>query len=423
MLRTQLGYLKQHSIRFNCGNCGILISGNVFLNPLKGEATFKFKNAIESNENNAQYYLEASGELLTKKLSIYSDDSNLLLSTPYFRNLSEIGHEELSKFIQTAIGFYNFIEDGWPRVRRINELWLNGDKSHLPHEVNKLLSKKEFPMNNELEYLRGVHQINLLTLTSILEKRFWSEAELLNDHLLNLFSPNYLKLVDEFLPVLPQYEQKLFKCISNFVGIYPFLIPAYGLSFYKVIPDNFFIDYGITTTSIEDIKEFYVDTYETIVEISRLIIAYNNLKHRGSYDKMATKRRDVTSILDYDSLSKGKRLEFFTGEETFDFIIVNYLNNEIRNALGHNTFEVDRFSQLITFYPSGKESTEKVVTMYLVEFAKQCWDLFQSATKLLELVYITRKAHYIGLGQKSVDPNIFVKQNRVHKYNKRKKKK
>jgi ribosomal protein S27AE len=45
LLRTQLGWLRQHPIRIPCGRCGITILGEVNLFPETAGFDFKFKNA------------------------------------------------------------------------------------------------------------------------------------------------------------------------------------------------------------------------------------------------------------------------------------------------------------------------------------------------------------------------------------------
>ena len=45
--------------------------------------------------------------------------------------------------------------------------------------------------------------------------------------------------------------------------------------------------------------------------------------------------------------------------------------------------------------------------LYLLEFLQECWDLFQSVYNLYELVYQTRKLHFVSKGYSVVDPKVF----------------
>ena len=107
----------------------------------------------------------------------------------------------------------------------------------------------------------------------------------------------------------------------------------------------------MTTLSIEDLKQFYVDTYETLAETIDLIISFNNLVHRGDFEKRANRRRDIKTILIFAGQTKGKKIDFVAGSEAFDKLIYKTLNNRIRNALSHNSYKYDVSSQLLQFYP------------------------------------------------------------------------
>jgi hypothetical protein len=79
-------------------------------------------------------------------------------------------------------------------------------------------------------------------------------------------------------------------------------------------------------------------------------------------------------------LSGGSKIEFLADTELCDIILKSYINNKVRNAIGHNTYEVESNTQLIELYPgSGSAST---IFLYITEYGVKCWDMF---TSLLEL--------------------------------------
>jgi hypothetical protein len=83
-VRTQLGWLEEYPIRVHCGNCGILISGKAYQDPFKGLFKITFDNSTNVPETEPDYYIEASGELLTEKLQPANFDNNYLYSPPPF---------------------------------------------------------------------------------------------------------------------------------------------------------------------------------------------------------------------------------------------------------------------------------------------------------------------------------------------------
>jgi hypothetical protein len=419
LLRTQIGWLDQHPIRVYCGECGILMSGNIFLNQEEGTFNFEFSNCTSvSNDDTPKYYIEASGELLTEKLQLLEKDYFYSLP-PFFITSDQMGNENFKRFSGNIKGFLHLVKNDWPRVRRINELWLSGKTEYLAKEVLVILSKDQFPMNNNLEYIRGVHQVNLLFLHNVLEHSFFKETtNFLWNQIKLLSSANPKELIElvkdfEDSGLLHIYNEKVFKITCQFVDKFQFLIPAFGLRYYSEINEDIYKEKGITTASFEDLKQFYLDCYEAAGELSRLIVAFNNLKNRHQYKQMAEKRKDIRTIQEYDGKPKGIRLGFISGEEDFDQLVYPNLDNRLRNAIGHNTCKFDGRSQVITYYPSGEETENDKNEKFLLQFCQDCLNIFQSILNVEELIYQTRKIFYISQGCKPTDPEVFNRRTKV----------
>lgn len=397
LIRIQLGWLDMHPIRFNCGKCGILISGTLFQDPIQGRAHTEFDNVKEVSNSKSDYYIEASGELLTEKLQPYKFEKTLF--PPFFTSGFWMMKEDIEKFKEKTIKFLTIVKMDWPKYRRVNELWLNGNYQFLSKELKKHIPNKQFPLKNELHYLIAVRQMNIGLLANVLNNDFFHKHfKFLREEVVKLLdeSPKELeKLVEHFSIFLHRYEEKIFECIKQFTEKFRFMIPVFGMDFYK---DNSYIEddtKGITTVSFEELKQFYVDIYEVIAEMLDLVVGYNNLKYRGSVQVMKNKRRDIITLDEYTNKSKGAKIEFLDGNEVFDNLVFPHLNNKLRNAIGHNTYKVDGINQLITYYPSGDENIENPPTISLKDFTKDCWDIFQSLINITELVYQTRKLVYL----------------------------
>ena len=65
--------------------------------------------------------------------------------------------EAFSKFNRNFLEFLNFIDTAWPFIRQLHELWLSGKHEFLAEQMRDRLSPNIFPLNNDLEYLRGLH--------------------------------------------------------------------------------------------------------------------------------------------------------------------------------------------------------------------------------------------------------------------------
>ncbi|HHY93427.1 MAG TPA: hypothetical protein GX513_00220 [Firmicutes bacterium] len=402
LLRTQLGWLQTHPIRIHCGNCNILISGTVYLNPKLGTWRFEFYNAQVVSDAEPDFYVESSGELLTAKVQPYEGDAvRMSFIAPFFHSALWPMGERYHEFKARTISFLGKIGD-WPRVRRINELWREGKHQFLAQEVHRYLPPQAFPMNNELEYLRGIRHVNVMFFGDLMDMT--EPQQFIGDSIIYLVSKAtdaLTKLATDFKDsgLLEHYESSILERLEQFIEIFPFLIPVFGLNFYKRIPENLAQEKGITTASLEDLKQFYLDSYENLADMVRLLVACNNLYHRGEHEAMQKRRSDVRTLGDYDRIkSKGEKLEFLDGTEHFDGMISPKLNGKVRNAIAHNSYDYDGVKQVLAYYPRGRQYPDQAQRMFFLDFARSCWGLFTSLMALSELVYQTRRVYYLAKG-------------------------
>lgn len=220
-------------------------------------------------------------------------------------------------------------------------------------------------------------------------------------HIFNEFrnindSNQLILLAKHFESHLNDYEQKLFGIINKFIEKFHMFIPIYGLDFYseKNHKEDVIKKLGLTTVDFEDIKEFYIDTFEDIGDILNLVVAYNNLKHRANFKKM--KENVIKEIqVNTKMRNKGRKLEFINSEESFDKIFVSKVDNRLRNAIGHRSYTYDVITQELIYYPSGELKKGTSESLYLTEFVLECFQLMRSCIGLAEIVYQTRKFMYV----------------------------
>ncbi len=411
LTRLQAGWLDWHSIIVPCGRCGILISGKAIFNP--PHIRLELHNGIQVAEMHPDYYLEISGDLPAKLLHKMGDEPYMWSPPPFFQVLDGMGGpEEFENFKASAIGFLKLVENEWPRVRRIQELWNTGERSYLAQEVHALLPRRQWPMSNDAEFLRGVHMVMLRFFDPILPKGYYKPfVEDLAANIMNiakLHPAGFLDLLNHFAPdeLLGQYEHAVFARFQAFVDLYRHIIPAFAVFFYvKPVPE----DVGITTVDFDTLKHFYADSYETLTEILPLALAYNNLSQRGGFQTVKTVRKDVTTLDQLLEKSKGDRLKFVDGSEPFDGPFTSDLDNKLRNAIAHNSYTYDRVTQKISYYPSGKMGQGDLLTMALIDFARACWNLHNRTVEMAELLYQTRKNGFVYLhGHTIVSPEVFI---------------
>jgi hypothetical protein len=413
IMRLQVGWLDDHPLRIPCGRCKILITGTVHINQKRPGLRYEIQNASQIDEIDPEFYIEASGELLTQKLSRLPGGPFAWSPPPFFQSLWAMGNSQYLEFKRQTLQFLHFCKNEWPTVRRVNELWLSGQNQYLAAQVGKYLPRSQFPMDSEVEFLRGVHQVNLLFLWPVLSQpRFGRTTRFLFRTIPTLIKRDQRRASEllEFFQrdrLIESFEKRLFQRIEHFVRVFQYLIPVFALSFYKNRPRNLLKEKGTTTSSVDDVKHFYSEAFEDLSEVALLSIAYNNLHHRGAFDKMLAKRKDVHSITDLQSKSKGDRLQFVSGSEAFDFLSKG-LDNKLRNAIAHGSYTYNTVTQQLQYYPNGVQGKGPAKKIYLVNLIQSCWEVLGSIVDHAELIYQTRKFYFVLLrGQKTVHPSVF----------------
>ena len=419
LVRTQVGYLHKHPIRIHCAKCGILISGSFVQEPDIPQFNITFENATEVEMQEPNYYIEVAGELLTSKIRSFEKGEDDYQLPPFFNALNAMGSnrkdeaETFSKFNRDYLIFLDFIENGWPFIRRLHEIWLSDNHEFLAEQMRDKLPTDIFPLNNDLEYLCGIHQLFLIGFRSVLPKDFydyttksiWNNIE----DVIRANSDGYNTLTEFFHDngLLTEYEERVLKVLNSFVDKYSFFITAIGLESYTTSPD--LSKNGTTTVSFEDVKHFYLECFEAIGEIIAIVLAYNNLKYRSDPFKMPDSSFEtVITLQDFmDMRNKGNKITFLSSDEVFNNILALDTDNGLRNAVGHDSYSYDGVSQIITYYSSGKKGKGDSDKIYLIEFIQKALGQFYTIIVLIELLYQTRKFYYVQHGIIPISSDVF----------------
>lgn len=405
MLKYQIGWLKRYPLSYKCGKCGITIYGEVNLNHEEVTHALKINNAqlldhhVESN-----FILQISGEFLTEKMLKTTKENYISsLFSPFIKEGSMSMGERFEEFKERNLQFLYLIDNEWGVVKRIYELYFDSNFSYLSSEIRKILNDhKEFPLTGNAGYTKALHRIFLLMFSPIITVNgYYSEiSKKIYNELSNFLSTNvenFKELLEFFSQDFKRFESKILSLLEYFINIYKYLIPIFSLEFRRNPLTKEDIErLGLTTVSFEELKNFYVDGYESLIDISHLVVALNNLKYRNDFIKMkeiSTFKNNICTLNQYiyDMRNKGNKLYFLEESEFFGTLINKSLDNDIRNAIGHNTYIVDKNSQIITFKSFNNKDKKE---LYLIEFAQYCFNIFFSLINMMELIYQLKLIYY-----------------------------
>lgn len=386
-VRLQVGFLEKHPIVFACGECGTALNGTVEIGQDSPRLFFQFKNADIIDDCPATDYLvECSGEFPTSKPHAEKDAHRIDLS-PFMRCVERMGKDRYERFSET-ISKLNSFNEKWTLFKRIFDLYQQNDRKYLFNEIWKVLPKEQFPCRNELEIARAVHTLEITYFIGTLRKDILTDRTL-SESIFKL-DKNQIASFLVFLGSNPGYSiselrASIYKVYNEFFSVYQYLIPALSLQYCR----EGSVDYekeGSTTSSFDLIKQFSLNTYETLGNLLVVPVALNGIKYFNDYSQCTKADGGSLSIKDFLGLSKAKRYHYCDESKLYTKELRVILNSHLRNAIGHNDVEYDTVSQKITYVPNPKDRSKKQTT-YLLEFENEAIRLFQAITVVSEYLY------------------------------------
>ncbi len=407
LVRIQVGWQEEFPLRFACGGCGILITGMAKLDfeQVTGPQVRYENGELLTAPLEAAFHLETSSEFLTVKPGPANGGMMEGVLTPFMRAFTTMGEDGYLSFSQRTKQFLHHAKNEWPRVRRINELWLNRKLELLAKDIRDFLPAEGFPMRDEFECLRGVRALTVHFLSPTLDEAQLEHCAKLRGEVLSKATPDQRKSLKEFAnhlaerKLLGRLEERVLAFTATFVDRFKYLVPAFGLRFFEHRPGDLFKQSCITTASFDDLKQFFVDGFELAADLLLIIIGRNNAFHRSDWNAMVAKRHDVKTLADFESKTKGERIQFLEQGEVFDWILKPVLDSKIRNAIAHNAYHYDNTTQAITYYPHGNEVESNRHTLYMAEFAEKCLRLFGAVQVAAELLFETHRIFFFNQRQ------------------------
>ncbi len=397
LLRFQLGYFDI-PFDFCCPECGVSINGKYSIN--SGDLIINNAENIGECLDKAMYYGNFCAEFLNKKICKFNSIDDIILDGfgPFMSTFLMLGsNEEYFKIIYRIKDFLKFKYEKWKKIDALYDLYYNSKYELIQKKI--LEFSENYIIKNELDATISLHQITVIGISKIMpyntltqftdlsKKIMLSEKkEIINDFI------SYLKDKIDLKNLSKKVKKTLSKWIDNFEKFIPIIILNYNEKELKIDREK----YGISTISFEDIKSFYADTYELILEMITIPIGLNNAFMRSDFNKFNSNN----SFEKLFKLQKSERIKYLIENEPFSKAI--NINRNVRNAISHYDYDINKTTQKIIFCDKFKDK-EKSVEMYLYDLATLCYDNIKIIIYLNELLYTLMKINYVNGG---MFPNI-----------------
>ena len=386
-MRTPAGYIYSTPVHIHCGNCNTLLTGDFVSDNDKRKAYYISGNCKEVLPQNYDYYGEASGEILCRKVEFLPGKKEDLYNppslSPVFGFFESMDQDDKNNFINYAC-FAHDLAKRWDSIQIKYNLFLNGKTELIKEKYGPEAKALGYDLSSDFEVMRYIYYSFFFDCGGIFKKKTIKKTLIdVNAHFRHL-NTQALKEYIDFLDTnnrIMTVQVKLFEIMFSYIKIVKNLIPAVCANLYD---DPTTIDketLGLTTCSFEDIKTFYQESYENLAECCDLVIGLDNIENRGCFNLF-------TNNLDMDKFmgqSKGNRIKHLGHSEFFAKIFnVSSNSNELRNAIGHNDFKYNGIQQIIEYVV--KNSGEHK-TSYLLDVAVESIKLMQSTYRLMFFLY------------------------------------
>ena len=366
-------------------------------------------NAKEISEeiNNARFYGNFSTEFLNKKVSkfnclediINNGTSPFMNTTMMFEDYKKCQNimEKMGKFLRFKESFLN-------KINPLHELFFNKKIDLI--EKPLLEFSENYIIKNELDAEIALHQLITMGMNHIMPSNTLKEYTDIANKLMLGKEINEIINFFEFVETkinIKELSEKIIQIYDRWINDFEKYMAVIILSIANKADQIDKEKYGISTTNFKDMRTFYADSYELILEMITFPVGLNNIIKRRNYDCFPNDLK-INNFKAFFNSTKYQRIEALKTDEEFSKYL--NINNNVRNSIAHFDYKINNETQLITFYDKYK-SSEKIIEMYLFDFALLCYENIKFIVYLNELFYNIKKISYIKNGLRpNINPNF-----------------
>ena len=388
-MRTPAGYIYKTPVRIHCGKCNTLLTGEFVSDNEKEKAYYTPNNCEEVKPQAFDYFGEASGEMICNKIEpIHAEGDDIFLPpmdkvSPIFDFMQSTTDVDRTRFINYAC-YLQKLSTTWDKERIKYDLYLSEKNDLLLSKYSEAAKNIDCEMGTDLDAYQYVYRSLFYDLGGVFQKnKLLKLFREVNHHMshMNLHALyDYLSELNR-TDSLKKIETKLFSIAYDFHSVSNYLIPAIGLLYYNADTIDKTI-FGISTCSFDDLKEFYQNTYERLLDCCEIIVGLDNIENRGDYCTFTSK----LTMHNFRTQRKGNRINYLHSSEFFVKAFDLPINSgSLRNAIGHSDYKYDGIKQIIS-YPQ-KDGSDIMLNSYLVDVALECSKMLRSTLLLIFVTY------------------------------------
>ena len=158
-MRTPVGYIYKTPVRFHCGECDSLLTGEFITDNEKVTVKYVPLNCEEVDPQDCEYFGEASGEMLCSKISAFHATGPDIMQLPHgrvspvFDFMNSIPEDDRIRFINYAC-YSNAMAYSWDTHKIKYDLFLKGKQALLEQNYAEEMKRLHCQLGTDMGLLQ-----------------------------------------------------------------------------------------------------------------------------------------------------------------------------------------------------------------------------------------------------------------------------
>lgn len=366
--RTAIGHGDYQEFAFPCPGCGIEIRFGMNLYPREGRWKYvKLTNARWVDpEDGITNEIKLDGESL---IPVHDRDILMpFLKTVFLAKDVNIfrGHQGI-RFMATS--------DIWPMIEKVLHYHEDGNHGLL---LVKSLRQVGYKASLDTERDFAAALIWVFDRYGLFFRMRQDSDEQTVRQRINLAESIATKGVMDFYTLLRSSSRlhQMFREANairkTWTKFYSFLFPIFNV-FYWDSKNHELTDYTLCQKRFDEIKQFYVDCFETFCRFSTLAAALEGFIFLGRLC-VPTKAGSMT-FEEYEALPNGSKPDILKNLPAIAGIFVPYIDSKLRNGVGHHSARYVVKSDTISYVNRGKKGVQQFSIPY-ISFCEEIVQLY-----------------------------------------------
>lgn len=395
LARFQVGWLDAMPFAIACNNCKVTLKGRLIQDQVNVSLSLIIENADEVGETDAiTQEVECSGEFPVRRY--IEGPLGIMRATPFIHAWSSMENENYQKFKSKILRYLGYTHSTMADLISLIELYITGDLEKAREVLNRRFSG-QIGTEKTSDIVSGFYD-QLSAVTQLLLPP--DHYEKFTIPLIKYFGlclrsdKQEQKAYVEYL--YGQYEIGKVEIdglhlLVRFLRKFDYFLPVIGISYWpkNKIKRPLGHEYLLTTSDIETIRQLYADSYEWICRSLPILVGADNIRNRGSYDKLPTfpkkGQEQMKSLADFIHADNGIKIQLVVNIRNPSMArFVSILDNKLRNAINHYRTRLHPVEQRIEYFPyKGVKKANKSENIFLIDLTERCYWQFQAIHDLL----------------------------------------